>query len=228
VKPYYDDGNVTIYHGDAAYVRLGVLDHAAVGALVTDPPYGVGDWRGKPRDFADDWGAVERFTENGVTWPMAMFANHESLARTLALVLENHERVRVVTWHKSNVNGAGGGGNPWLADVEFCVLGVPAWPARPWSGLVSAPRSTGNPEWQKRRPDAYLHPTQKPVGAMRHAIGALDFEGAVLDPFCGSGSTLVAAKQLGRCAIGIEIEERYCEIAAQRCAQDVLDFGTAA
>jgi len=65
------------------------------------------------------------------------------------------------------------------------------------------------------------HPAEKPVPLLRRLI-QISGGGSVLDPFCGSGSTLVAAKAEGLHAIGIEIEERYCEIAAQRCAQEVL------
>jgi site-specific DNA-methyltransferase (adenine-specific) len=77
--------------------------------------------------------------------------------------------------------------------------------------------------------DRFGHPTQKPLGIMRHIITTMSRrDDLVLDPFMGSGSTLRAAKDLGRNAIGIEIEERYCELAAKRCAQEVLDFGEAA
>jgi len=69
-----------------------------------------------------------------------------------------------------------------------------------------------------------LHPTQKPLSIMKWCIEKSKSEGIILDPFMGSGTTLRAAKDLGRKAIGIEIEEKYCEIAAKRLAQEVLPF----
>ena len=80
-----------------------------------------------------------------------------------------------------------------------------------WSGLL---RSAEKGE--------FYHPTQKPVALMEWCLGFLDENDTVLDPFCGSGTTLLAAKNLGRLAIGIEIEPRYCEIAVKRLRQEVL------
>jgi DNA modification methylase len=79
-------------------------------------------------------------------------------------------------------------------------------------------------EWQgaDRNGEPFLHPTQKPLPLMQWCLELLDAEAVVLDPFMGSGTTLRAAKDLGRRAIGIEIEERYCEIAANRLSQEVL------
>jgi len=68
-----------------------------------------------------------------------------------------------------------------------------------------------------------LHPTQKPEGLIRKIVGA-NIGDTILDPFMGSGTTLAAVKELRRNAIGIELEERYCEIAARRLSQDVMAF----
>jgi hypothetical protein len=91
-----------------------------------------------------------------------------------------------------------------------------------WHGLIIEPGS----EESQRQPgttfaSSRLHPTQKPVAVMQWCLGFVSGE-TILDPFMGSGTTLVACKRLGRLCVGIEIEERYCEIAAKRLAQGAL------
>jgi DNA modification methylase len=107
-----------------------------------------------------------------------------------------------------------------MSDVEFVVCGVPEWPRIKASGVLPARRFTGNPAMQSH-PDAYLHPTQKNVRVMEMVLELMP-PGTIADPFAGSGSTLVAAMGQGRKAIGVEIDERYCEITAKRLAQGVL------
>jgi site-specific DNA-methyltransferase (adenine-specific) len=79
--------------------------------------------------------------------------------------------------------------------------------------------------WSAHKPTG--HPAEKPVALMQWVVSRC-LSSVVLDPFMGSGTTLVAAKALGRKAIGVEVDERYCEIAARRLSQEVLDFGGAA
>jgi DNA modification methylase len=119
--------------------------------------------------------------------------------------------VAVHIWHRANVNG-----RPYEPIYQFARDGEKRR-SEVLRHAVEFENATGA--------DYLGHPTQKPVALMSRLLAKLD--GVVLDPFAGVGSTLRAAKDLGRKAIGIEIEERYCEIAAKRCAQEVLDLAAA-
>jgi DNA modification methylase len=116
--------------------------------------------------------------------------------------------VAVHVWHRANVNG-----RPYEPIYHFAADGEKRR-SEVYRLAVEFENATGA--------DYLGHPTQKPVALM----GALmrKTRGVICDPFCGVGSTLRAAKNLGRKAIGIEIEEKYCEIAAQRLAQGALDL----
>lgn len=200
VNPYYQDDLVTLYHGDCREITAWL----EADVLVTDPPYGLGDrWQG------GTWGAAPMYAD-ARRWDVK-----PDDADLLAMIGDRP----AVVW----------GGNYFALPPSRCWL---AWVKNPamntmadfelaWTSLdkpAKAYTSTRNPDGQRD------HPTQKPVGLMRWTIGHMP-EGSVADPFAGSGTTLVAAKYLSRRAIGVELEERYCEIAARRLSQDVLDFG---
>ena len=105
---------------------------------------------------------------------------------------------------------------PWRVNYELIyVRGAFAGP-RTATAVIRCPLSN-------KAAGLEGHPTPKPVALMTSILERAPI-GIIADPFAGSGSTLVAAKALGRKAIGVELEERYCEIAARRLAQDVLDF----
>jgi site-specific DNA-methyltransferase (adenine-specific) len=128
-------------------------------------------------------------------------------------------RARLV-WDKV-VQGTGDLSIPWgPPDEENYVLGA-GFTGKRGSNVIRCQMLRSA---DANRPD---HPTPTPAGLMEALIAKCP-PGAVADPFAGSGSTLVAAKSLGRKSIGVELEERYCEIAANRLAQDAFDFGGAA
>ena len=105
-----------------------------------------------------------------------------------------------------------------MAEMAWSDFGTkPLVKVQVWDGGMRAGRAENR---------TFCHPSQKPIEVMAWCLA--ESEGTILDPFMGSGTTLRAAKDLGRKAIGIEIEERYCEIAARRLAQEVLDLGSAA
>ena len=202
MKPYYEDGSVTIYHGDA---RDGL---PLADVLVTDPPYGMG--------YQSGWSGASVANDHDVSARDAVLAEWGTRP---ALVFGRWSQPRpfgtrhVLIWDKGDWPGMGDLSLPWGPSTEeIYVIG---------SGFVGT--RGGSILRDPKRPTAgALHPSQKPLGVLSQLIMACPPEWAILDPFMGSGSTLRAAKDLGRKAIGIEIEERYCEIAAKRCAQETL------
>lgn len=197
--PYYTDEFVTIYHDDCREV----VPRLSTDVLLTDPPYGIGLAANPFRQkFArSDWDAAP---PDDAVLKSFIAANEQSIVwGGNYFGLPAHQRFLV--WDKVQ---------PENFSSAMCEIA--------WTNL------SGPAKLFKKRVVGYekFHPTQKPVELMRWCLTFT--EGVVVDPFMGSGTTLRAAKDLGRKAIGIELEERYCEIAAQRCAQDVLDLGMAA
>ena len=214
--PYYADDSVTLYHGDCREVT----EWLAADVLVTDPPYGMSyesnlnrDKRnlkvGRPIAGDGDLAARDACLSMWGDRPALVFGTWriERPATTKALLV----------WHKVGAGGMGDLSMPWLpTHEEIYVLGS-GFDGRRSDSVLSVKPLMSN---DRQRPD---HPTPKPVPLMVRLIQTTS--GVVADPFAGSGSTLVAAKELGRKAIGVELEERYCELIAKRLAQDILDFG---
>ena len=230
VQPYYQDDHVTLYHGDC--LELADLWTGA-DVLVTDPPYGIAYTSGRVEG--------RRRNATGVANDQSPLVRDAALAAwgdRPGLVFGRWDiprpeatRTRLV-WDK-NLMGTGDLRSPWgSSDEEIYVIG--AWPPVKPGGRA---RDGGKPtrhssviRVQALAPgaaDRPNHPTPKPVPLMEALITKCP-SGVISDPFAGAGATLVAAKALGRQVIGLELEERYCELIAQRCAQEVLDFSGAA
>lgn len=196
MKPYYQHGGITIYHGNALEV-LPTLP--PVDLVLTDPPYGLGK------------------KLNGGSWGNASWDVRQPDVVCSLVDLAP----RVVIW----------GGNYYPLPPSRCWLSWFKPDAPPsmanfelaWTNFDQVSRQLSH-SIAATNGERVGHPTQKPLRVIRWSIkqsgtsaGAL-----ILDPFLGSGTTLEAAKALGCNGIGIEIEERYCEIAARRLQQEVL------
>jgi len=214
MKPYYEHNGITIYNGDCREV-LPALDK--VDLVLTDPPYGIlggsksiggsGFVEANKYDLSWDYEPINSELINTVTG-MAT----ESIIWGCNYFWDNFEPTNsLIVWDKKCQNGwndtFSDGEIAWTSLKKKLVIFRHLW--------VGALRSG---ELKKRE-----HPTQKPVELLRFCIEyAGDKSQTILDPFMGSGTTLRAAKDLGRQCIGIELEEKYCEIAANRLAQEVL------
>lgn len=215
MKPYYQDEAVTIYHGDCREI----LPNVEADVLVTDPPYGMSyvsnkSLRGPSRPIGGDETTELR------DWLLEFWGNRPALIFGTWKVDRPEARMMLV-WDKGDVPGMGDLKLPWGPSHEEIYVRGDGFTGKRRGGVI---RVDGYSAGDPRRMG---HPTPKPVALMTELLSRCP-EGTILDPFTGSGTTLRAAKDLGRKAIGIELEEHYCEIAAQRCAQDVLDLGMAA
>ena len=210
MKPYYSHAGITIYNADC---REALPTLAQVDLVCTDPPYGIGEARGKNKSRTNAATAVDYGISSWDDAPIEQALVSQILDAGMYKIIFGGNYYSLpptscwLVWDK--LNGAND-----FADCELAWTNLSKAVRRlqhRWNGMIRV----GNEErW---------HPTQKPLNVMKWAIShAPEDCQTILDPFMGSGTTLVAAKQLGRQAIGIELEEKYCEIAAKRLSQEML------
>jgi site-specific DNA-methyltransferase (adenine-specific) len=252
MKPYYQDDAVTIYHGRCEDVlpTLGPVD-----LIVTSPPYNMGlvpggNGRGMYRPgasnkagrFRDGYGEhddamdqaeydawqrrVIRLCWDAIAEHGAIYYNHRPRTEhgvvRLPLGLDfGYPINKIITWDRGT--GIDVTLRNYCSVYEWIIV-----LAKPDYRLVDHSASGMGDVWRLGMEHEDLgHPAPFPASLPTRAMRATGAR-TVIDPFMGSGTTLRAAKDLGRKAIGIDTSERYCEIAAKRCAQDVLDLRDAA
>lgn len=211
---YYQDDSVTLYHGDC----LELTQWLASDVLVVDPPYGMAYESNMNRD------------RRNVKLGRPIASDGDTGVRDAALALWSGPALVFGRWNRPRPSSTrarliwdkrggfmGDLSLPWgPSDEEIYVLGS-GFVGRRESNVLSVQMLMST---DRERPD---HPTPKPVPLMERLIEKCP-PGVIADPFAGSGSTLIAARNLGRKAIGVELEERYCELIARRLAQGCFDF----
>ena len=204
--PYYQDEWVTIYHGDCCEL----LPELRADAIVTDPPYGIGFGYDQHDDARDGWFQLMDEVVPLMRRSAQFVVMPSSGIDRLGWWYAYHQPDWVIAWHKGSPGHLSKiGFNDWESHV---VWGRPRRAMHDYFSTVCGFEANG-------------HPCPKPIEWANWLVSrACPVGGTILDPFAGSGTTLVAAKSHGRQAIGIELSERYCEIAARRCAQDVLQL----
>jgi hypothetical protein len=220
MRPYYEQDGITIYHGDCRGVlpTLAQVDH-----VITDPPYDPKTHKGARHGFMETSSQIS-FAPLDVmeTVPLLLGVSHRWVVAFCSLEMFGAYRdaagdrwVRAGFWRRTNGVPQFTGDRPGQPGEGIAIMhgaGVKRWNGHGHHAFWEHPIVSGGP-----------HPTTKPEPLMAAIVSQFTDAGdLILDPFMGSGTTLVAAKRLGRKAIGIEIEEKYCEIAAKRLAQGAL------
>lgn len=224
MKPYASGEGWTLYHGDCREI-LPTLD--PVDCVVTDPPYGAVTHRGALGD-----GGRSALVDFDATTPEALrstmelarvrrwwvaFMEWRHIAALETRPPEGWEFVRFGIWVKPNGAPQFTGDRPATGWEGVGIFHPPG--KKRWNGGGHHAVWTANVEQGP-------HPTMKPLPLVRRLVDLFSEPGeTILDPFCGSGTSLVAARDLGRKSIGIEREEKYAEIAAKRLSQNLLPFG---
>ncbi len=225
MKPYYQDEWVTIYHGDCREI---LPQLPKVDLVLTDPPYTTPVVTSFGRQRAKNYGdlSIQKYYLESLERDLVPILNDsgailfhcdDAYAGILFATFYHWHTCQYLVWDKGRI----GLGRPFRRQHElllFATLGenfeffngktIPT--VLKYSVVASAER---------------LHGAQKPIELVSDLLEALSPpEGIILDPFLGSGTTAYCAKKLNRKCIGIEIEEKHCEIAAKRCSQGVFDF----
>ncbi len=223
VEPYFRDDAVVIYHADCRDILPKI---AKVDLVLTDPP-----WGNKTATNA------QRFTRAASSW----WANEntDKIQAHDVVAGDNEEfdprpwiQQPAILWganHYTRHLPHSGGWFIWDKRKGAEQLAERGWPLGEaelaWTNIMGATRVFRN-LWsgllRTEERGEFYHPTQKPIALMQWCMEFQPAAQTILDPFMGSGTTLRAAKNLGRYAIGIETEEKHCEIAAKRMAQGVL------
>jgi DNA modification methylase len=215
-EPYYQDDAVYIINADCREVLPSIPDKS-IDLVLTDPPYGIGvankDQVGgsvlanNTKHIVSDWDdkPIDQVTINQAIFKakhaMVFGGNYYAMPPSPCWLI----------WNKRGDYPSNN-----FADCELIWTSM-SKPSRIykyfWQGML---------QQDMKNKDYHYHPTQKPISVMRWCITQADNPQTILDPFMGSGTTLRAALDLNRKCIGIEIEEKYCEIAAKRCSQSVM------
>jgi site-specific DNA-methyltransferase (adenine-specific) len=210
---YWEGDGVTLYHGDC-------LEHpewwTGADVLVTDPPYGMA-WKHSPISDTVNPAAPIKGDESTLTRDTALTLWNAKPALIFGwpLITPPDGTRQVLVWHKGPNAGVMGARYGFRRDIELIYL-TGSWPVRTGRTVSSVLRFGGAVATYSNG-----HPHVKPLDLLAVLIEAAP-PGVIADPFAGSGTTLEAARLLGRRAIGVEIDERYCEIAASRLAQGIL------
>jgi site-specific DNA-methyltransferase (adenine-specific) len=222
MTPYYEHDGITIYHEDCMEILDFCIQSESIDMVLTDPPYGMGRFATDTKDYLKEVGPALRLAWDCIK-PIGDMFVFTSTAEVINVANAINKPLKRLLW---------------MYKPADCTFPLHGWLLT--SEAILWFHKGAKVTLVERKPyrhDCYIHrkvghegveghPTVKPLTVILDFVSRCQEDGLILDPFMGSGTTLVAAKNLRRKAIGIEIEEKYCEIAVKRLAQEVLPFET--
>lgn len=215
MTPYYQDEFVTIFHADCREI-LPQLE--PVDLVLTDPPYGIGYASNRTCETTTaEWMNIEINGDVDVSLRDEVLGGFTEWCCFGSIKTPHPPGTRgVAVWDKGPASGMGNLAWPFKLSWELIYFRGDGWSGKRDEGVIKG-------LWVvTRKSMGRCHPNEKPVSLLCYLLSKQPKAKTVLDPFAGSGTTLRAAKDLGIKSIGIEIEEKYCEIAAKRLQQEVL------
>jgi DNA modification methylase len=215
MKPYYEHAGITIYHGDCREI----LPFISAELLMTDPPYGINHTSNHIADTTTaEWmnSAIDGDTDCSVRDYALSFFSEWVCFGSYKVAMPLGMR-GIAVWDKGPASGMGDLTFPFKLSWELIFFAGSRWNGFRDEGVIKGRCVVTRASMGRN------HPNEKPLDLMQFLL-CKHPANTIVDPFMGTGPTLQAAKNLGRKAIGIEIEEGYCEIAATRLSQEVLAF----
>jgi len=224
VKPYYEEEDIVIYNGDALKIMPTLADKS-FDLVLTDIPYNEvsresNGLRNLDKDDADicNFSILEAQNElirlsRGSGY---IFCGWEQISGLINNLVKNKLSARIGVWQKTNPSPMNGK-SIWLSGIELCAY---------WKNKGATFNEIfKSPVWEFSSGRSKRHPTEKPLKLFEYLMSVSSNEGGIIiDPFMGSGTSLVAAKKLGRKAVGIEISEKYCGMAVDRIKETKRQF----
>ena len=223
-EPYFKNDLVSVYHADSNDILPGLPDRS-FDLVLTDPPYGIQYLSGRQGVYNGQRQISSCKNSHGSIagddyYPKSTLRQMFRVAKNAVFsfcrwdnLAELPKPRSFIAWVKRN-RTAGDLRHEYGRSWEGCCF----WPMEDHRFICRPSDVIHHPI-----PSCRSHPTEKPVGLMRDILAPNAGE-SILDPFMGTGATLIAAADLGRRAVGIEVEEKYCKIAADRLSQKLLDF----
>lgn len=233
MKPYYEDQGITLYHGNAFDVMATLAD-ASIDAVITDPPYSARTHKNAKKNDSQLGYGVKAVHFDSFTDEMLYQAFDEMARVTKSWIVSNIDYNHAFRFEtQPPVGMVQKRIGIWVKNNPMPQISADR-PGQGWEAITYLHKATGRSSWNggglhgnyvTNLATPTGHPTPKPLTMLHSFVERFTNHGdLILDPFAGGGTTLIAARNLQRKAIGVEVDEQWCELIANRLGQGAFDL----